>query len=463
MFKLGTKTRIGLYISIVNSILVLIGCVLFFLGYYFLGINQMRGSLLSEAQEIITDHLLIEGDRIVYQQDKNGFGLEQDLLRDQASVVIYNKDLQLIGAFGIYELQQSILSNNRETEYHQKLQNVLSSKELQFYSELDITQDRNYEVLIYPISQGTTTYGLVQVAMPTLHFDNLINLSFTLFLILVPLSFLVNFFLGQLIAKYSYKPIDLLIKKMQKVSVTNLEGQIELTGSPDDEVYQLAKNYNSMIERINEGVDKQKQFIANASHELKSPLTRVLTGLEVIESMQRKNLPVDQKIKASKAELLKMGELIDKLLVLSKVKEQKVHLDNIDLGRVLSNIAKKKGYSNVHVDVTGVIKFPLSYFLIITENLLDNAYKYSPKDSVITIRSDKRNGLIFENDLKSEKSEMNESFMERFKRGRNTESQDGYGIGLSIVKTICDEYGIIVNVTKKNGKAIVSMKGFSTL
>ncbi len=209
------------------------------------------------------------------------------------------------------------------------------------------------------------------------------------------------------------------------------------------------------LDPIAEMVDEQKKFVGNASHELRTPLTSLTTEIEV--ALRDKNLDLNQakKMLASNLEEVnKMKKLSDYLLKLNKLESRRTGLEmkNVDLGKIAINaIGKRKVKTDIKKTIVMGNEDALTELVAI---LLDNAFKYSPKGTGISLKvknrqlevSDKGMGIL-EKDLPH--------IFDRFYRAdfaRSKEKTDGYGLGLSIAKSIADLHGAEIKVDSKVGK-----------
>lgn len=207
-----------------------------------------------------------------------------------------------------------------------------------------------------------------------------------------------------------------------------------------------------IIKPVRENFDMQKQFIANASHELKTPLSVISTNVSIL-SYEEDIFEQKKWIENVKSEVFKMNDLINKLLLLSKAEDfsKPKNLESINISKViLNNILT---YESIIFEKDRILKSniePNIYSVCIEEELctlirifLDNAIKYSSKNDIIEINLEKNNNniclSIFNTGL-GIKSENIKHIFDRFYRVDSSRTKDieGYGLGLSIAKKIID-------------------------
>lgn len=220
-----------------------------------------------------------------------------------------------------------------------------------------------------------------------------------------------------------------------------------------------------VIKPIMESYKKQKQFITDASHELKTPLTVIDASCEVLEY----NLENNEWINTIKDQTKKLSDLTNKLVFLSRMDEENNHILRADFSLseiseeivkeyiVLAKTQNKKFIYEIEPNIT--LNGDVSMIKQALHLLFDNAFKYSNSQGTIEFIV-KKNGKNIKinmcNTVESiEKGSLNILF-ERFYRldsSRNTET-GGQGIGLSVVKAIVDVHKGKINAYSKDGKRI---------
>lgn len=220
-----------------------------------------------------------------------------------------------------------------------------------------------------------------------------------------------------------------------------------------------------VIKPIMESYKKQKQFITDASHELKTPLTVIDASCEVLEY----NLENNEWLNTIKDQTKKLSDLTNKLVFLSRMDEENNHVLKADFSlseisedivkeyAVLAKTQNKKFIYEIEPNIT--LNGDVSMIKQALHLLFDNAFKYSNSQGTIEFIV-KKNGKnikinMFNTVEAIEKGSLNILF-ERFYRldsSRNTET-GGQGIGLSVVKAIIDVHKGKINAYSKDGKSI---------
>ncbi len=268
--------------------------------------------------------------------------------------------------------------------------------------------------------------------------------------ILIPSLFLILIFLANRMLDSVLTPINRLIKATEELSLLESPSPLPLP-KREDEIFKLTLSFNQMIKRIKKEQQRIEQFNEDLSHELKTPLT-VIKG-EIDLSLRR-----DRDIRYYKNSLKTIAKkseeiifIIEQLLLISRYSNstlkkqfQLCRLDKI-LKKVVKELAFKFSKSSISLEFKEVEK--LSWFAncslmeILFKNIIDNSYKYSSKKSKIEVwlyKSDKK--VIFRvRDYGVGISEDKISKVtDRFFREDDSRSKNikGYGLGLSIVKSI---------------------------
>lgn len=220
------------------------------------------------------------------------------------------------------------------------------------------------------------------------------------------------------------------------------------------------------IRPIVESYEKQKQFITDASHELKTPLAIINTNTEVLEMEYGES----QWTKSTQNQITRLSGLVESLITLTRMDEEKMELlkTEFSLSDLIIKIAEQfkewgnNQNKNLHLEVEDSISYygnEESFSQLITI-LIDNAFKYSPKDSEIIISLKKQGkGIIFQTINQADHLSIGnyEQLFERFYRldqSRNSQI-GGQGIGLSIAQAIVKQHKGKIKAESPDGKTMV--------
>lgn len=295
-------------------------------------------------------------------------------------------------------------------------------------------------------------------------------------------SFLIsNIFVWSLsfyLSKISLGPLDLVTNKIKEITEKNLNVRLPINKNKD-EIFALSNSFNQMIDRIEKSYKKQKEFTSNASHELRTPITRIVSQLENIILEKDLNPQLKSTLISISEDSYQLSELVSSLLLLSKIDDAETvkFIKSNRLDEILFNSSSvvKKSYpeyklifdiqNNSKKEINLEIPSDESLLKIAFINLLKNAHLYSSENIVYC------NIVQFDNSI--EISILNkgiipnvtdsEELFQPFFRGSNSINKSGSGLGLSITKRIIQYHNGTI-VFERPDKNTNSLKvAFSTL
>lgn len=217
------------------------------------------------------------------------------------------------------------------------------------------------------------------------------------------------------------------------------------------------------VKPIAESYEKQKQFITDANHELKTPLTLILANLDIAESELGKNEWLDD----IRSEGHRMTELVNQLVDLSRMDEEnrKLNLSNVALGRMVADtvsefepLAVCRGKSvSASIDTQIICHGDEALLRRLVGILMDNAIKYCDLggDIVVTLQRGRHIQLAVENTYASVgELELNRLFDRFYRADKARTFQGGYGVGLSMAKAIAEQHKGEITAYKKDSTHI---------
>jgi signal transduction histidine kinase len=326
-----------------------------------------------------------------------------------------------------------------------------------------------------PLQIKNKKIGYVIVAMSladsTMVLDNLFDIMCLSFLgILLLLFFIARFFAGR-----SIKPINAIINTSKIITKDNLKTRITLPKTKD-ELYTLSKTINNLLNRIEDAIEREKQFTSDASHELRTPLTVIKGTLEVLIRKPRDNKEYEEKINYCINEVDRLNTLVDQLLLMARFENQKktintesVHLNSLILD-VLTLKSEKISNQNIRINFDAQEDYYIESdnFLVITilRNIISNAIKYSNTDGEVNVLLYRQNEIILckisDNGIGIAKQDL-ESISNPFFRSNSTDHPEikGTGLGLSIVKRITELLHINFKIESEIGVGTTVVLSFN--
>ena len=289
--------------------------------------------------------------------------------------------------------------------------------------------------------------------------------------IIILLSSVCTYFL----TKKALTPLQKLTSEVSQIQAQNLSTQLPVPNSKD-EIAQLTSSFNKMLTRLDNAFSTQKQFSANAAHELRTPLAVLQTNLEVFEKKQKPEMiEYRQLFTMIKEQTARLSQLVGTLLDMTNLKSVP-RTDQVSLEELvdevfcdLDPIAEKAGISihfndssnqDLHTDVTG------SYVLLYRAvyNLVENAIKYNRPHGSVSVSVKQENGqamvLVTDTGIGISPENQKKIFDPFFRVDKSrSRAMGGAGLGLALVDSIAKEHRGTVKVLESSsaGSTIVLM------
>jgi signal transduction histidine kinase len=270
--------------------------------------------------------------------------------------------------------------------------------------------------------------------------------------IALALMAILSIVLGWIVAGRVLRPLRTITSTARRLSASNLHERLALNG-PDDELKELGDTFDALLERLEASFRSQRQFVANASHELRSPLARQRTLIQVALTDPDANIDT---LRAAHQRVLAAGaqqeRCIDALLALSRGQAGIDHRTTTDLATLADEavLAHDGDASRAGITITtSLASAPISADVRLIErmlaNLVDNAVRYNVPSGNVHIETDSRNGCTtctVTNTGPMIPTDDVASLAEPFRRlgTDRTGHRNGLGLGLSIVKAIADAH-----------------------
>ncbi len=329
-------------------------------------------------------------------------------------------------------------------------------------------QERNYpfRLLTKPIYQDGSLKHVLQIGLymkPM--YKTIENLKNNL-LMLIPILIILSIAGGWYISKKSLSPIENITETTREISASNLDKRLFITHT-GDEVDELAKTINLMLNRLEDSFKRTIQFTSDASHELRTPIATLKTGTEVILSKERTAEEYRNIHESNLFALERMTRMINDLLLLSRSDsvENILHLKKFNLSNLLKELYNKfrlisdpkeielsmNGIPDIHINGDSVL------LRRVFSNLLDNAIKYTSPNGRVYISledsEDETIARIVDTGIGISEDNLKKIF-NRFFRVDHSRSREagGTGLGLNISKNIVELHHGRIEVKSTLGK-----------
>ena len=312
--------------------------------------------------------------------------------------------------------------------------------------------------------------GVVVVSRPTYDTSSIMAKISNIFMMVSLLVMGVCFIAMLIILKRQSEPLKQMATIARSFGHGDLDARVRLSQDYPEEVEELALAFNNMAQELQKSEYQRKEFVANVSHELKTPMTTISGYIDGIldgtipENRHRYYLQIVSD------ETKRLSRLVRSMLDISRLQNQsgisddkKVHFDLEEtMGQVLITFEKKITDKNLDVDVD-MPDHPVFTFAsqdMITQvlyNLIDNAVKFCPEGGTLGLKiklGGSKAYISISNTGDPIPSEELPLVFDRFHKIDKSRSQnrDGWGLGLYIVKTIVCSHGENISVSSREGK-----------
>jgi two-component system OmpR family sensor kinase len=272
--------------------------------------------------------------------------------------------------------------------------------------------------------------------------------------------------IGVVLARGALRPVDQIVARARLIGAANLTERLPVPGSAD-ELGRLAATLNEMLDRIERSVESQRRFTADASHELRSPLSRLRSELEVTLRRPRTLADYEAVLRSALEEVERLSRLTEELLMLARLDsgevvarpEAPVALAPL-VETELNRLKPEADARQITVAVTGppgmAVQAPGDALGLVIANLLHNAIKFSPPTGrvTVTLRPEGTEAVLsVANSGSGIPPEDLPRVFERFYRGTPSRSPDlpGVGLGLAIARAIVEAHGGRIAVESTRG------------
>lgn len=302
------------------------------------------------------------------------------------------------------------------------------------------TQQTAYDVARVAVSP--TTYRgepvTVVATVPLTEVQGVLDALRLALVVVVPLLTLALGVGVWLILGRALRPVEELRRGAALVASSGGPGSLPVPAR-DDELGALARTLNSMLDRLEAGAARQRAFVADAAHELRSPLASLRTTIEVARAHPG-SYGTDELARDLEVEVLRMQALVDDLLLLARVGSSPLVHDELDLGAVARDVVRPGGSVAVTVTGSGQARGDAAAVGRVLRNLVDNALRHAV-DRVEVVVAD--GSVRVDDDGAGVAPGDRERVFERFVRLDEARERDagGSGLGLAIAREIAREQG----------------------
>ncbi len=267
--------------------------------------------------------------------------------------------------------------------------------------------------------------------------------------VVLPLLAAASAVLAWLLAGRALRPVEAIRAEVSDISVGDLHRRVPVP-AVDDEIARLASTMNAMLSRLEAATDRQRQFVSDASHELRSPLATVIALLEVART-QPESADWPAVAEAAEGEAVRLGHIVDNLLMLARSDEG--HLlpghDPVDVDELVLAEAERLGAQehitvDLHAVGAGRVLADREHLVRVVRNLADNAARHAATTVMFEVgRVDGYVEVVVADDGPGIPTAERARVFERFTRVDEARDRrgGGAGLGLAIVSEVVAVHG----------------------
>ena len=330
-------------------------------------------------------------------------------------------------------------------------------------------QENRYMVCSSMIYADRTMPGMVIVSAPVERFAAQGDSFNALYIYGSLLVFALCVTVLSLFARHSSRPLNELNRAAVAFGHGNLDTRVEIDPAAPKDVQELALSFNNMADSLQKSEYRRQEFVANVSHELKTPMTTIAGFADGILDGTIPAQKQEYYLQLISQETKRLNRLVRSMLDVSKLHEQegipdeqKTQFDITDcVGRVLLTFEQKilSKKLDVQVDFPDYALYTSAQedqIVQVIYNLLDNAVKFCPEEGVLGLQITEQGSKIYVSISNTgptiPPAELPLVFDRFHKIDKSRTERDGWGLGLYIVKTIVCAHGEDLSVTSKDDK-----------
>ena len=240
------------------------------------------------------------------------------------------------------------------------------------------------------------------------------------------------------------RPLRALAGTARRVEDGELDARAEVTGAREQQEVAIA--FNEMTERLEQVLEAQREFVGNASHQLRTPLTGLRLRIEAA-GMKSDDPAVQKELELAEAEVERLTRLLNALLTLARDGERPTLRAPVSLRAASEGAYERwlpRAEASGHMltldgDGDAFVRAGEEDVAIALDNLIENALVYAPTGTTVTVTWDEQGRLAVLDEGPGVSAEEQRHVFERFRRGRT--DRPGSGLGLAIVETLARRWG----------------------
>lgn len=434
--KFTVRTRLSISFALIFTILI----ALFSGVIYYLMMSDLERELMEDSKHDIYEVLLVftsgtwEAQLAEMPEESREFSLSIKVLDSKGNIVYLTEGV----AASDWPVENELLKKALKEP-------VWSDEDINGVSHLVLTQS------FVPSTRKQPHF--LQVANSRAHINHARNQFIFCVNVGTPIILVIAVIAGRFFAKRALAPVESIRARAQTIKSDNLHDRLSYDGPPD-ELFRLTETLNDLLDRIERSVNQTKQFVADASHELRIPLTGLRGTVEVALRQPRSNDEYKKTLETVFRESERLSELVWDLLSLAQIDvgEMKLEKTEVELEPFLNNVLEEakalNSDSRINIQLVNTAKgkatFDEAKIHQLLINLLENAIRYNKPGGEVILSSELNSQFIIS--IKDTgigiPQEDQAKIFDRFYRVDKARSREagGTGLGLAIARSIAEAH-----------------------
>jgi signal transduction histidine kinase len=361
---------------------------------------------------------------------------------DRARTIVVNDQGVLLA-----DTEGALVGERFDTAERPELAAALKGGRVDVRERRSDTLDEDLLLVTVPIAANNEVIGALRVSAPLGEVDSAVRSSWLALLLIGLAVVAAGLILAWLLAGSMARPVEKLGTAAGRLGRGDLDARVEPEGPR--EIESVGRSFNRMAAALAANLAAQRDFVANASHQLRTPITGIKLRLEAIRG---EGGPAAEEATKAEAELDRLSALVDDLLELARASSEEATGETVDLAEAASAAARRweepaasAGHELVLGDRTsGHVWAARADVAHILDNLIENAIRYTPPGTTVTIatgRSGPASELVVSDTGPGIPPMDRDRIFERFYRGTDGRSAGpGTGLGLAIVAELAERW-----------------------
>jgi heavy metal sensor kinase len=301
---------------------------------------------------------------------------------------------------------------------------------------------------VFPATKSDQTKALIIMGQPMDVIQGSLNSLAIALIAIYVMVFVLSFLGGYVLAGKAMHPISQTSKQLKKISAENLNERVT-NPKTGDELEELSLTFNSLLDHLNDAFSRERQFIGDVAHELKTPLATLKTSIEVTLTKARTHDDYKKAFTDTLVDVNRLSQTVKNILDLAWIGAENAHKMNkqVDLSQISKDIVEiaeklageKKIRMSSEITSNVIVNGVEDKLFRAILNIVDNAVKYTSSGKTISLSLKKNHNhafLVVKDSGVGISSEDQSHIFERFYRGSKTSRMVGSGLGLAIAQGI---------------------------